>query len=309
VSALCTLEGLTMGGTWRLRLPLSGRDGVQSRVQGLVQSTLDLVDNQMSAWKPGSDLNALNAAPLGQWLRLSPEIVTVIAAGLAMMEKTNGRFSICLGGASARHGFQPGRVCDIGTGAAIEVEADRCHVRRMADVAVDLNALAKGFAADLVALRLADDGHSDFLIEVAGDIYAQGCRPDGMPWTVALELPIPNRMIPARFLRLADATGGEGLCTSGGYRRHHDGKSHLISPQTGAALPADIGSIAVYAATAMQADALATALAVMGPQDGLAFAAEENLAAVWITPTEGGFQELGSPAMLRRLEAPLELTN
>jgi hypothetical protein len=47
----------------------------------------------------------------------------------------------------------------------------------------------------------------------------------------------------------------------------------------------------------------------MGPQDGLAFAAEENLAAVWITPTEGGFQELGSPAMLRRLEAPLELTN
>lgn len=59
----------------------------------------------------------------------------------------------------------------------------------------------------------------------------------------------------------------------------------------------------------MQADALATALAVMGPQDGLAFAVQENLAAVWITPTEGGFYEQGSPAMQRRLEMPLELTN
>jgi FAD:protein FMN transferase len=307
MSALCTLEGLTMGGTWRLRLAHAGNDGVQSQIRLMVQSTLDLVDNQMSAWKPASDLNAMNAAPLGQWLRLSHEIVTVIASGLAMMAKTDGRFSICLGGASARQGFIPGRICGIGSAQSIEVDATTCHARRIADVAVDLNALAKGFAADLVAAKLRHQGHRHFLIEVAGDIYAQGRRPDGLPWTVALELPVPGRIIPARFLRLADGTMGEGLCTSGGYRRYKGDQSHLISPQSGAPLSVKIGAIAVYAASAIQADALATALAVMGPKDGLAFAARENLAAVWITPTDDGFIEQGSPAMERRLQAPLEM--
>ena len=58
----------------------------------------------------------------------------------------------------------------------------------------------------------------------------------------------------------------------------------------------------------MQADALATALAVMGPQDGLAFAEDEDLAAVWITPTDDGFVEQGSRAMKRRLQVPLDVT-
>lgn len=290
---IATFEGLSMGGTWRLRLPVPGH-----RAAAIVQAALDLVEDQMSAWRPVSALCQINAAPLGAWVMVPPETAFVIGAGLALMRIAPSAFSVLMGGAQAREGFAPGRVCAISSDAAM-LELDGLRVRRHADVALDLNAIAKGYAADLVAQRLIKAGHDAFVIEVAGDIVARGLRPDGMPWTVALELPIPDRMVAARLIPLHDMA----IATSGGYRRAIGARSHLLSPITGAPLPATSASVAVLGETAMQADGWATVLTVLGPHRGLTLAAERGLAATFIDHAPGGFVELGSPAMDRMLDA------
>jgi thiamine biosynthesis lipoprotein len=283
-----TIEGLSMGGNWRLRLP---RGATPPRA--IVQAALDLVEGQMSAWLPGSSLSQINATPVSQWLQVPPETARVIGAGLGLMQAAPGAFSILMGGAQAREGFVPGGICASSADPAM-LELDGTHVRRQADIAVDLNAIAKGFAADLAGLMLVEAGYDAFLIEVAGDIVARGLRPDGLPWTVAMELPIPDRIVPARLIPLMNTA----IATSGGYRRAKGARSHLLHPTTGQPLSSDAASVAVLARTAMQADGWATVLAVLGPEAGLAWAAAHNIAAAFIAPAPpDAFIESGSPAM------------
>jgi thiamine biosynthesis lipoprotein len=230
---------------------------------------------------------------LRHWVDLPDEMASVVGTGLALMRKMPEAFSILMGGASARYGFVPGRECGIAA-AADAVDFDGHRIRRLADVALDLNSIAKGFAADLAAQALEVLGHSDFLIEVAGDIVARGARPGGLPWTVALELPIPDRIVPVRLIPLTEMA----VATSGGYRRAQGAQSHLISPADGRPLPASGASVAVLAPTAMEADGWATALAVLGPEAGLAVAESLGLAAAFIQPAPPeGFIESGSSAI------------
>lgn len=227
----------------------------------------------------------------------------VISAGLHLMALAGGAFSILMGGASAREGFAPGRACDVSRISADVTLVDN-RVRRNADIAMDLNAIAKGYAADLVAEVLIGAGYQDFLIEMAGDTLACGQRPDGLPWTVALELPIRDRIIPARLIPLVAQNGWQAVATSGGYRRAIGEKSHLMSPISGAALPASAALVAVVAPTTMEADGWATVMAVLGPEAGLKLAARYRLAVAYIErcPPDG-FQESGSPAMAALLAA------
>lgn len=294
-----TIEGETMGGSWRLRLP-QGCDAEPAR--RAVQTAFDLVDGQMSAWKPDSVLNQINRTRLGAWVELPEETAFVIRAGLGLMAEMPDTFSILMGGASARYAFQPGRVCAV-SADPLAVEFDGQRLRRLVDVALDLNAIAKGYAVDLAAKALGALGCERFLVESAGDIFARGMRPDDSPWVVAMELPIPDRIVPARFIPLVDCA----IATSGGYRRAKGAASHLISPATGAPLPANGASCAVLAPTTLQADGWATVMGVLGPERGLALATERSLAATFIIPDPpDGFLEAGSPAMAEWLheEAP-----
>lgn len=288
------IDGLSMGGCWSLCLP-AGADAMLARA--LVQGALDGVEAQMSAWRVGSVLNRVNAAPLGAWVDLPPEMAAVTSAGLALMAEAPGVFSVLLGGVSARHGFVPGAPCGFSS-TPEAVEFDGIRLRRLADVALDLNAIAKGFAADLAVATLVRAGFGHLLIEIAGDIRAHGPRPDGRPWTVALELPLADRMVPARLIPLI----GGAVATSGGYRRAKGAASHLIHPATGAPMGAGDASVAVVADTAMQADGWATVMAVLGPEKGLALAERRGLPVAFIEPVEDGFVERGSPVMARLIE-------
>lgn len=291
--AITTRHGQTMGGRWSLRQPRHDTDG-----HSVVQAILDLVEAQMSLWRPASPICWLNAAPVGQWVDLPGELAFVIGAGLDLMRQVPGDFSILMGGVAAAGGFQPGPARQ-GSADPADLELNGSRARRRADIGVDVNALAKGFAADLAAHGLAERGCRNFLFEVAGDIAARGQRPDGLPWTVAMELPVPGRSIPARLIPVLAG----GIATSGGYRRARGCASHLIRADTGQALPATAASVAVCAPSAMEAEGWSTALAVMGPARGLAFAASRGLACTFIEPDPpSGFRESGSPAMAALLD-------
>lgn len=283
-----------MGGTWSAMLPPQSYIG---NARGLIQAALDRVEDQMSAWRPQSILCRINAAPVGTWVDLPPETAAVVGAGLGLMAEMPGVFSILMGGASAREGFIPGRDCTIASDPAA-VEFDGQRLRRLEDVALDLNALAKGYAVDLAVETLRANDHENFLIEAAGDVRCEGSRPDGEPWSVAMELPIPDRIVPAQHFPLAN----EAIATSGGYRRAQGDRSHLIVPQTGAPLSSASASVAVIADTALQADGWATVMSILGPVAGLAEAERRGLPVVFIVPDlPAGFVERGSSAMSVRV--------
>lgn len=290
-----------MGGTFRLRMP---REQYSMHIDTEVQALLDLVDTQMSGWDEGSDLSRFNQSEVGEWVSIPAEMTAVVALGLEASAETNGALNICMGHNSRVYGHGT-YSAPIGgdvpkcyaSGDSIEQDKKNGRVRKKQDIALDLNSIAKGYSVDLVGEYLQGIGVRDYMLEVAGDIYAYGVRPDKMPWTVALELPLPDKTVPLRFVPLSNCA----IATSGNYRRFRktaDGfVGHLIDPETGKASSEIYCSVSVVAPSSARADGLATALFAMGPDAGFAFAAKNNLAAIFISRKWEGFEERGTDAM------------
>jgi thiamine biosynthesis lipoprotein len=167
-----------------------------------------------------------------------------------------------------------------------------------------LSAIAKGYAVDQVADALRGLGYGDFLIELGGEVRAQGRRPDGAFWRVAIERPDSALRAVFEVVPLRDFA----LATSGDYRDYYElgGRriSHTIDPRTGRPVEHALASVSVLHPDAVHADALATALTVLGPEAGYALAEREGLAAYFIVRRkEGGFSSFATPAFERERHA------
>jgi FAD:protein FMN transferase len=165
------------------------------------------------------------------------------------------------------------------------------------DVACDVSAIGDGWAADRIARAVAGLGHPDVLVDVGGEVAARGRRADGGRWRVAVEWP-DGAKEHTLVLELADA----GVATSGDYRKAWTDAqghrlSHIIDPRTGRPVTHDLASVTVVDADGAWADALATTLMVLGPDDGRALAARERLRARFvIREPDGRFAEWSTPA-------------
>ena len=137
---------------------------------------------------------------------------------------------------------------------------------------LDLASIAKGYGVDAVADLIRESGYGQFLVEIGGEVVAEGVRKDGKPWMVGISRPVPDDS-PGSVYRAIGLSGG-ALATSGDYRLFFelDGArySHIIDPRTGYPVRNKVVSASVVAPDCALADGLATALVVMGPEDGLA---------------------------------------
>jgi thiamine biosynthesis lipoprotein len=168
-------------------------------------------------------------------------------------------------------------------------------------VYVDLSAIAKGFAVDEIARLLDERQIPSYLVEIGGELRARGSKPDGSPWKVAIERPLPGE----RSIQAVMALHDNAIATSGDYRNYVEkgGKrySHTINPRTGRPITHGLASVSIIASSAMRADALATAIMVMGPEEGYRLALREGLAAQLIIRTEGRFQAQATPQFERNV--------
>lgn len=295
---ILTKEGVVMGGPWRLRLP-QGAD--MDTAADAAFAALSLVDQQMSTYKPTSDLMLLNAAPVGAWHPVPGDLLTVLTEAGHWSALSDGAIDITLGRVVNAWGFGPDETPQTtpdlphaSITAPLELRADPPAVRKTAAVQLDLCALAKGFAVDQAARALCALGHDSFLIEAAGEIYAQGLRPDGDPWTIGLELPIPDKQV----IYDQVALDGAALASSGQYRnqREIDGNihGHTIDPRSGQPLNSDLLSVTVRHDSCMSADALATVLLILGPDAGMDFAQHHGLCAQFVCRDPEGAKILAS---------------
>lgn len=249
-----------------------------------VQAALDRVVAQMSQWEPESDLSRFNRAPAGEWRAVPPEMAHVVAAGLEIAEASDGAFDPSLGKLTESWGFGsagpvdlPPAGCDA-SDRAVELDSEGFRIRRSEGALLDLSGIAKGYGADLAAEWLFGQGVRHFLIEVGGELRGEGIRPDGQPWWVDVEMP-PSSSIPPWRIALHDLS----VATSGNYRRGFtaDGRhfSHSFDPGSGRPIVNGVSSVTVLHRSCMMADGWATALTVLGPDEAIAHADAQGLAA------------------------------
>ncbi|WP_426281771.1 FAD:protein FMN transferase [Sphingomonas sp. NFX23] len=297
------LHGETMGTSWSVRFaapagtdPSSIRAVIVARLAGLVA--------EMSHWASDSLLSRFNRSPGGTWTTLPPDFAHVMTRGLAIAEITDGAFDPTIGRLVDAWGFGPiPVVCPPGT---LEIEKARAtsgwsrlsfaatgaHLRQPGGIALDLSGIAKGHAVDAIADLLHDVGIANALIEIGGELVGRGIKPDGDPWWVDLESPPGLTLPPLRI-----ALHGQAVATSGDYRRG----AHTLDPRTGRPIETHVVSTSVIHHTALDADAWATALTVLGP-DGLDLARNHGIAARLVTEIDGTAQEYLSPALSAMLE-------
>ena len=167
--------------------------------------------------------------------------------------------------------------------------------KRGRNIRVDLSGIAKGFGVDKIAEHLESLGIDNYLAEIGGELRGRGRSPQDAPWRVGIEKPTVTPKTVQRVVRV----DGRAIATSGDYRVffESDGQrfSHIVNPQTGRPVDHGLASATVVAETTMQADALSTALLVLGPEAGLELAEREGIAAHFIARTKSGFEELTSP--------------
>ena len=297
------LHGATMGTSWSVRFaappgtdPSSIRATIVARLAGLVA--------EMSHWAPNSRLSRFNRSPSGTWTTLPRDFAHVMTRGLAIAKITGGAFDPAIGKLVDAWGFGPVPVACPPSIPEIEMAratsgwsrlsfaATGAHLRQPGGTALDLSGIAKGHAVDAVADLLHDAGITNALVEIGGELVGRGIRPDGDPWWVDLESPPGLTLPPLRI-----ALHGQAVATSGDYRRG----AHTLDPRTGRPIDTGVVSTSVIHETALDADAWATALTVLGPE-GLDLAHNQCIAARLVTEIDGTVQEYLSPALSAMLE-------
>ena len=298
------LSGATMGTRWSALLHAPPEADIPALDIALARA-VDRVDRQMSTWKPASELMRLNAASPGSWVSLPRALLQVLTRGLEIGRLSGGAFDIGLGRLVNAWGFgAAGSIPDSEaiqaalherlppTHKLLELDAPESRARKHADFALDLSAIAKGFATDEMMRAVKAFGITDGLVGLDGELAATGTKPDGTPWLIAVEKPDVELRSPLGVIELRDAA----VATSGDYRHWIEvggtRLSHTMDRLRGGPIDNGIASVSVVASSCMEADAWATALMVLGPTEGRTLADKRGIDALFVERSDGKLGEI-----------------
>jgi len=307
---LTEFNGLTMGTSWSVKVvDLPGTIN-QSAVDDSINKTLAAISRSMSTYDAESELSQFNGSSSTDWFTASDALVEVLGAAIEVSKLTGGAFDVTVGPLVNLWGFGPPGV-RIEVPARNEIESARASIgytnmevrqvpaairKRLPGLYIDLSSIAKGYAVDRIAGYLEQQGVENYLVEIGGELRGKGHNERATSWRVGIERPSATD----RTVYAAIEIDGAGLATSGDYRNYfeQDGQrySHTINPVTGRPVIHRLASVTVVTASAMRADALATALMVLGPEDGYALAEREGIAAFFIVKADKGYTDKASTA-------------
>ncbi|HIA38149.1 MAG TPA: FAD:protein FMN transferase [Planctomycetes bacterium] len=282
-------DGFVMGTSWHATC-VSNSD-LNSTV---ISDALEEVDRLMSTYKPASEVSLFSKSKSGR--KMSAPSFYVISVALDIAEKSAGAFDPTVMPLVNLWGFGPAAQQE-GTpsNSAIEAAMQQCgwqHLnlstdsfyvgKDIAELELDLSAIAKGFGADHAATALEMQGVQNYMIEVGGEIRAKGNSIKQRPWRLAIDS--PNEENYSRVIELSSGA----IATSGDYRnmRIVDGKliSHTINPRTGRPVTHNLASVSIVADNCTIADAVATTCMVLGATEGMQFVNSlDNIEAYFIT--------------------------
>lgn len=298
-------SGATMGTRYNVTVVNPGKGIDPSQLKKRVETALARVNQQMSTYIDDSELSRINHSEAQSWVPVSASLLALIKRASDFNAKTQGAFDVTVGPLVNLWGFGPEEKTDsvpsdaeiteriklVGLNNIILRDEPPAVRKRQNGTYIDLSAIAKGYGVDQVAQVLADAGLTRYLVEIGGELSAQGTNTQGKPWQIAVERP----SLGSRKIELVVSLQDQGMATSGDYRNFFEAEgkyySHTIDPRTGRPVTHDLHAVTVLAPATADADALATALLVMGPKDGLAYAKREKIAALFISGTPDAYTE------------------
>lgn len=307
--ALHTFSGPTMGTTWSVKIVGLPQGASLPEVRQDLQTILESLNRQMSTYQPDSEISQFNKADAQSWQELSADFFTVLDYALRLAKETGGAYDPTVGPLVNLWGFGPDKSSlQRPEASAVSQALSRTGwqgivldpLRRVAQQPgnryLDLSSIAKGYAVDKLAEYFIARGLESYLVEIGGELRAGGRKPDGSLWRIAIERPEVGVRQVERVLELDNLA----MATSGDYRNFFEAEgqtySHIIDPRSGYPVDHLTASVTVLAETCAEADALATALTVLGPEAGLDFAEQRQLAVLFIVRTDQGFAERASQA-------------
>ncbi len=278
------LAGRTMGTTYHVTI-IGGYFTSVGPLQKAIDERLEAINASMSTYRPESEISRFNALQkTGAAFPVGEDFFEVVTLSKSLFKMTRGAWDGTIDPLVDLWGF--GRTqrkpriptdTEIRTRLAnvgfdfIDASRDGYLVKRHPEVTLDLASVAKGYGVDVVAELIRKRGFNNFLVEIGGEVFASGLRLDGRQWRIGINRPEAGAAVNQVYqvVRLQD----RAFATSGDYRLffNQDGKrfSHVLDPRTGRPVVNGVVSVSVTATTCAQADGLATALMVMGIDEGL----------------------------------------
>lgn len=282
-----TIDGLAFGTTWRITGPASANvTALRRPTERLFQE----IDIRMSPWRSDSEVGRFNQTQI-QALEVSPDTRAVAKMSLEIAEQSDGFFDPTVGPAVSRWGFGPiAEGSDIGW-RAISV-SETALAKSANGVTFDPCGIAKGWALDRLADLARENGHTDLLLDLGGELLAIGRHPTGREWQVAIADPRPRSSRAHTVLAL----GARAIATTGvetqSYQMNDHRYSHIIDPTTGEPAQGALLSVTVMSNSAMLADAWATALFAAGDVRGPSMAQSLDIAAVFLFERGGSLKRV-----------------
>ncbi|AWW30536.1 FAD:protein FMN transferase [Echinicola strongylocentroti] len=270
-----TITGKTMGTSYRIVY----MDELSRDFKPSVDSLLEVFNASLSTYIPSSELSRFNQ---GDTLAFeSVYLPTILKTSYDVYKRTDGAFDPTVGPLVNAWGFGP-------DGAQLKDSVDVFQLLRFVgfekinfdtekvwktqpEVYLDFSAIAKGYGVDVVAGYLEDQGIEDMLVEIGGELVARGTNENGELWKVGVNQ--PSEDVSSRDIFSIIGLDNKGMATSGNYRNFYYKDSvrysHTINPKTGNPVNHTLLSATVLAEDCMTADAIATAMMVMGTEKAI----------------------------------------
>jgi len=304
------LVGNTMGTQFSVKL--AAGDAVNDAIwlEKDIKASLAHVEQMMSTYLANAEISQFNRSTSTDWQEVSEEFCLSVEEALTISTLTDGSFDITVGPLVNLWGFGPGDIVNeppldenistmlrsVGYKHLQTDCAQPALKKDIAELVLDMSAFGKGYATDRVAAILDEAGIENYLVEVGGELRLRGHNADNAKWAIGIEAPLPNQRRPHTIVHLTNTA----MATSGDYRNYFEADgtrySHTIDTRTGRPVTHSLASVTVVDNDGFRADALATALLVMGPDAGMELATRESMAVLFLLRTESGIKELATPA-------------
>lgn len=307
-------QGRTMGSPYTVQIV--GTNLSSGQIESLkseVEERLKEVNRQMSHYQTDSELSQFNRAPAHKPFKVSPEFARVVRFSLEMDRRSHGAFDITLAPVINLWGFgekTEQRVVPPEAELKAALQKTGCRhlsvtdhdklVKDIADLTINLSAVAKGFGVDEMVRVLQSHGLTNIYASIAGEVRVLGHNARETDWQVGISTPVAhwNENDP---MEAVVSLSNQAISTSGDYQKFFtdpQGRrlSHIIDPQTGRPVQHNVGGVSVVAPDSMTADALSTTLFVLGPEKGLKFVESwTNASALFVVrESEGRYRQLPS---------------
>ncbi|MBT3961867.1 MAG: FAD:protein FMN transferase [Candidatus Marinimicrobia bacterium] len=299
------VNGLTMGTTYEIILGETIENNKLVKLHSKIDSLLQEINQQMSIYISDSDISNFNHGKDISAIPRPNMFSQVLERSIYWYHESNGSFDITVMPLVNEWGFGNKKVIQsIPLESKIKsilqfVGGDKLFLENKmlsktnSQIQIDLGAVAKGYAVDIIGELLSNNNIQNYYIEIGGEIKCSGVNSGGKVWTIGIQL--PDRLNHGQIIEKVTLKN-KAIATSGDYKNYVelDGKyySHTINPKTGYPIDNQIASVSVMASSCMDADAIATALMIMDLNDGIHWVNSlHEIDAMWVIRKENGLFE------------------